>query len=138
MLTGIGTAALSASPLAAIAIVIIAWIKIRPRINELANERETGLVDRLTARVDLLEKKLTLVEAKLAASEAANTILRHDHAGEKQMFDMFLELLESDPGRAADIVPRIRALRHAKAVELATEKGAMAGAMAGAKMGEAY
>lgn len=125
-----GTLALSASPLAAIAVVLVAWIKIRPRISEIANERETGMVARLTERVETLESKIAVLETQLGQATAANTILRHDHNNEKQMFDMFIALLESDPGRAADIVPQIKAIRHAKAMELAAEKGAMQGAMA--------
>ena len=126
----LGTLALSASPLAAIALVLVAWIKIRPRINEIAKDRETGLVDRLTLRVDMLEKKIALLESKLGDATAANTILRHDHRNEKQMFDMFIELLESDPSRISELLPRIKSIRAAKAVELAAEKGAMFGAMA--------
>ena len=50
-----GTTILSASPFVALALMIVAWIKIGPELKRLANEREVGLIATLSGRVTTLE-----------------------------------------------------------------------------------
>ncbi len=139
----VATTALSWSPLAALALMVVAWLKIRPQLKQissqsetektrLSNEREAGLVASLSARVSTLENEIVLLrqgmDRERAAHEAEMRVVRHRLHNETTSLDGLLDLLQVNPDRVIESVAAIKERRARNKQAIAAEQGAMAGA----------
>ncbi len=104
----------------------------RPQVNEIAKNREAGLVAVLTGRVAALEARITQLERLLSGEQSRHAgvemILRHEVANETQTTDAVLMWAEGAPEKLQEMIPLIKAAREERARRIALEKGAMAGA----------
>lgn len=86
----------------------------------------------LLARINVLEAKISELEASLARKEAQHSaelqVLRHDLGNESASLDAFIMLVEANPERVMEALPKIKDMRERRKLRIATEKGAMAGA----------
>jgi predicted glycoside hydrolase/deacetylase ChbG (UPF0249 family) len=116
--------------------VVTAWVKLRPKMREIAQTAEEKLRDDLMERVRKLEAaaeaQAAAREAERARHEAEMSIMRHRVNNSDQCLDALLLLLKTSPDKVDQAVHHIEAMRVRQREEIALEKGAQVGAIVAA------
>jgi hypothetical protein len=112
--------------------MLAAWVRTRPALKKIANERETGLLEvqagemvKLSRRVEQLEAKL---ESQRADYEAQLGIHRHRANNIAACLDALLLMLELRPERVPEAVARIKQMRAEQTAGEVNEKATVAAA----------
>ena len=105
---------------------LVAFIRTRPTLTKIKNEREATLLEAMGSRIKDLEAKLDKEEAKreeAAAEHAAERAAdRHRINNLTQCFDALLLLLKQSPDKAAEAVAMITEMRAKQMEAEAIEK----------------
>lgn len=88
--------------------VVLGYIKVWPKLKELAQSHEKSTIIRLEERLSKLEYELEVERSSRTVDVA---ILRHRLANADHALDIFIELVEAQPERAAYFVERIKKRR---------------------------
>jgi hypothetical protein len=107
-----------------LAMMIAGYIKIKPAMIRLKNEREASLLEERAQEMAAMRERLEKLEAERAVD-------RHRLNNVTTCLDALLLLLETAPEKAAEHVARIKQMRTAQMAAEAAEKGAIHGAAIG-------
>lgn len=105
----------------AVGLILVALIRQGPINRKLAQEREGNLLKERAVEMRGMRRRIIELEVEQRAD-------RHTIANVEQVFEMFLTLVESEPGRAQEWAVKARAAMKQKKELVAQEKAAILGA----------
>lgn len=107
---------------------ILAYFKIKPKLQELANAREINLLEKRGEDMKEMRARMEKLESSLAVKEGELTLFRHRLNNVTQCLDALIMLIKAAPDQAAKHIELIEAMREEQRKEESLEKGAAIGA----------
>lgn len=101
---------------------LVAWIKIRPQMQDIKQKREANLLEERATEMSSMRERMAEIEDLLRITSEELRIVRHDLANANHSLDMFIALIEANPERAAEHAARVKTMREAARAVLAEEK----------------
>jgi fatty acid-binding protein DegV len=107
----------------ALFVAVGTYLRTRPamRLAELKGE------DALWARISALEQRTAELERLLVKEQTKRGDVEHDLANENANFDAFLLLIEANPDKVIEQIPKIREMRREHRERMALKRGAREG-----------
>lgn len=102
--------------------LLVALVKIRPQMKEIAQKREANLLQERADEMREMRERLAEIETQLQITSEELRVVRHDLANANHSLDMFIALIEANPERAKEHAAKVKAMREAVRTQLAEEK----------------
>ncbi len=102
--------------------LLVAIVRTRPQMKEIAQKREANLLEERAKEMDSMRERLSEIEDLLRITSEELRVVRHDLANANHSLDMFIALIEANPERAAEHAAKVKGMREAARAALAEEK----------------
>ncbi len=102
--------------------LLVAWVKIRPQMQEIKQKREANLLQERADEMNSMRERLSEIEDLLRITSEELRVVRHDLANANHSLDMFIALIEANPERAAEHAAKVKTMRETARAILAEEK----------------
>ncbi|GAA4015364.1 hypothetical protein GCM10022280_12610 [Sphingomonas swuensis] len=109
-----------------LALLVGGWFKLKPVLTELANKREKDLLQERADEMASMRDHISALEKRLDLAYEEMRVLRHDLANANHALDLFMELIEANPEKAAEHAKRVKVRRDAGRAQIGEEKVALA------------
>jgi len=107
---------------ATLAVLIGAYLKLKPLMIRLANEREKNLLEERAAEMASMRERMEKLERKLAIAEEEVRLVRHDLANTNQVFDFYIARVKANPERAVEFADEVQSRREEQRQRLEEER----------------
>jgi uncharacterized protein HemX len=109
---------------------LTAFIRTRPQMREIKAKNEANLLEERAREMASMREHIAALERRLDLAYEEMRVLRHDLANANHSLDLFMELIEANPERAAEHAKRIKEKRDLGKAQIVEEKVALAKARA--------
>lgn len=110
---------------ATLVVLIGGYLKLKPLMIRLANEREKNLLEERAAEMASMRERMERLEQKLAIAEEEVRLVRHDLANTNQVFDFYIARVKADPKRAVEFADEVQARRDDQRRRLEEERATL-------------
>lgn len=102
--------------------LLVALVKIRPHMKEIAQKREANLLQERADEMSSMRERMAEIEDLLRITSEELRVVRHDLANANHSLDMFIALIEANPENAAEHAAKVKKMRETARALLAEEK----------------